>query len=241
MNEQRYMGRSMCENFVLDKCSYMYIDKQHSCTLNDLCFSAPSWSDYTLFEHPSYKFHIIYLQQDHVIVINVHFDEHRVVANVIQRLHRVQRNKLLRAETGVALPERAPQERLVLLAHVGFDGVRDVPAGGGILALVNEREGAAMTERPGQECVVLALADADEDGHEVTFGCDLIGENIARLEFYSFILKEYYEIVDEARPLSGFFPTHADFFTDHETKQSSKFLSDPSPNCFTIDVCNINC
>ena len=25
-------------------------------------------------------------------------------------------------------------------------------------------------------------------------------------------LKEYYEIVDEARPLSGFFPTHADFF-----------------------------
>ena len=39
---------------------------------------------------------------------------------------------------------------------------------------------------------------------------------------YSFImfhgpflmLKEYYEIVDEARPLSGFFPTHADFFTE---------------------------
>ena len=28
------------------------------------------------------------------------------------------------------------------------------------------------------------------------------------------ILKEYYEIVDEARPLSGFFPTHADFFTE---------------------------
>ena len=25
-------------------------------------------------------------------------------------------------------------------------------------------------------------------------------------------LKEYYEIVDEARPLSGFLPTHADFF-----------------------------
>ena len=28
------------------------------------------------------------------------------------------------------------------------------------------------------------------------------------------VLKEYYEIVDEARPLSGFFPTHADFFTE---------------------------
>ena len=25
-------------------------------------------------------------------------------------------------------------------------------------------------------------------------------------------LKEYYEVVDEARPLSDFFPTHADFF-----------------------------
>ena len=28
------------------------------------------------------------------------------------------------------------------------------------------------------------------------------------------ILKEYYEIVDEARTLSGFFPTHADLFTE---------------------------
>ena len=28
------------------------------------------------------------------------------------------------------------------------------------------------------------------------------------------LLKEYYEIVDEARPLSRFFPTHADFFTE---------------------------
>ena len=29
-----------------------------------------------------------------------------------------------------------------------------------------------------------------------------------------YLLKEYYEIVDEAHPLSGFFPTHADFFTE---------------------------
>ena len=47
-------------------------------------------------------------------------------------------------------------------------------------------------------------------------------------------LKEYYEVVDEARPLSGIFPTHADFFlrkciSNHETKQASKFQSDPSP------------
>ena len=31
---------------------------------------------------------------------------------------------------------------------------------------------------------------------------------------FFFKLKEYYEIIDEARPLSGFFPTHADFFTE---------------------------
>ena len=51
-------------------------------------------------------------------------------------------------------------------------------------------------------------------------------------------LKEYY---DEARPLSGFCPTHADFLrkciSNHETiKQAFKFQSDPSSNCFTIDV-----
>ena len=55
---------------------------------------------------------------------------------------------------------------------------------------------------------------------------------------FNYCLKEYYEIVGESRPLSGFFPTH--FFqkciSNHETKQSSKFQSDPSPNCFTIDV-----
>ena len=38
----------------------------------------------------------------------------------------------------------------------------------------------------------------------------------------TWFLKEYYEIVDEAHPLSGFFPTHADFFYGnaflHETK-----------------------
>ena len=27
-------------------------------------------------------------------------------------------------------------------------------------------------------------------------------------------LKEYYEIVGESRPLSAFFPTHADLFTE---------------------------
>ena len=44
-----------------------------------------------------------------------------------------------------------------------------------------------------------------------------------------FGLKKNYEIVDEARPLSGFFPTQADFLqkciSNHETKQASKFQS----------------
>ena len=56
------------------------------------------------------------------------------------------------------------------------------------------------------------------------------------------MLKEYYEIVDEARPLSGFFSPHMlillrKCISNHEpNKQASKFQSDPSSNCFTIDV-----
>ena len=47
-------------------------------------------------------------------------------------------------------------------------------------------------------------------------------------------LKEYYEIVDEARPLSGFFPQTYWFFlqkciSNHETKQASKFQSHNIP------------
>ena len=41
------------------------------------------------------------------------------------------------------------------------------------------------------------------------FSCGCKGEEIT---LNVFNLKEYYEIVDESRPLSGFFPTHADFF-----------------------------
>ena len=43
--------------------------------------------------------------------------------------------------------------------------------------------------------------------------CNQIQFGSLRQDFGS-ALKEYYEIVDEARPLSGFFPTHADFFTE---------------------------
>ena len=54
-------------------------------------------------------------------------------------------------------------------------------------------------------------------------------------------LKECYEIVGESRPFNRHFFPHMQIFlqkciSTHETKQSSKFLSDPSPNCFTIDV-----
>ena len=33
-------------------------------------------------------------------------------------------------------------------------------------------------------------------------------------EWHFVTLKEYYEIVGEKRPLSAFFPTHVDFFTE---------------------------
>ena len=58
--------------------------------------------------------------------------------------------------------------------------------------------------------------------------------------------KEYSEIVDETRPLSGYFLTDADFFLqkckyNHETKQSSKFQSDLACNSlfsyFLIVIC----
>ena len=37
---------------------------------------------------------------------------------------------------------------------------------------------------------------------------------MGRIGTNKLILKEYYEIVDEARPLSGFFPTHDDLITE---------------------------
>ena len=55
---------------------------------------------------------------------------------------------------------------------------------------------------------------------------DFLDAEEVSISFVSnFDLKKYYEIVDDARPLSGFFPLHADFCQ-----------SDPSSNCFTIDV-----
>ena len=50
-------------------------------------------------------------------------------------------------------------------------------------------------------------------------------------------LKEYYEIVNEARPLSWL----QKCISNHETKQASKFRRDLSSNCFTIDVWKIKC
>ena len=59
-------------------------------------------------------------------------------------------------------------------------------------------------------------------------------------------LKEYYEIVDEARPLIRIFPPHIlillqKYISNHKTKQAFKFQSDPSSNCFTINVWKIKC
>ena len=83
--------------------------------------------------------------------------------------------------------------------------------------------------------------------YEKTTSCNRLSyqSRLYRCPIYLSYLKEYYEIVDEACPLSGFFPHMLIFLRkciyDYETKQSSKFQSDPSLNCFTIDVWNINC
>ena len=74
--------------------------------------------------------------------------------------------------------------------------------------------------------------------------CNKVNYYFAHHLLTLFILKEYYEIVDEACPLSGFFSNTCWFFlqkciSNHETKQASKFQSDLSSNCFTINVWNI--
>ena len=47
-------------------------------------------------------------------------------------------------------------------------------------------------------------------------GVALIDDNVVAncITFVLYNLKEYYEIVGESRPLSVFFPTHADLFTE---------------------------
>ena len=57
--------------------------------------------------------------------------------------------------------------------------------------------------------------------------------------FWCKCLKEYYEIVEKSRPLSGFF-SHTCWFFYGNAFLIMK-LSNPSPTCFTIDVWNINC
>ena len=51
------------------------------------------------------------------------------------------------------------------------------------------------------------LHQVDESGRNIL-------QSAASCVFCPVNLKEYYEIVDEARPLSGIFTTHADFFTE---------------------------
>ena len=46
------------------------------------------------------------------------------------------------------------------------------------------------------------------------FGTSIAAAGDLNQDGYQGALKEYYEIVGESRPLSAFFPTHADFFTE---------------------------
>lgn len=74
-------------------------------------------------------------------------------------------------KAGVSLPYRSPQEWFVVLAGVRFDGVGDISAGGGVLALIDEGKGTAVAEGPGKKRVVLPTADTDEHGHKVALSC----------------------------------------------------------------------
>ena len=66
------------------------------------------------------------------------------------------------------------------------------------------------------------IVDRSIDEVETSIVCRVIFEAVCARRGYLSIhqhqvnaqLKEYYEIVDEAHPLSGFFPTHAVFFTE---------------------------
>ena len=44
--------------------------------------------------------------------------------------------------------------------------------------------------------------------------CAKHADFVVKAEQLPFCLKEYYEIVGESRPLSAFFPKHADFLTE---------------------------
>lgn len=86
---------------------------------------------------------------DHLLVVDVHFDEDGVVLDVLECGHRVQVGESLRAEARVPVADRPAEKRLVLLADVRLDGVGDVPAIVGVFALIEQRERDAVRERPG--------------------------------------------------------------------------------------------
>ena len=53
------------------------------------------------------------------------------------------------------------------------------------------------------------------EGAKVKNACEARAQNVRLFELKMRLkLKEYYEIVGESRPLSAFFPKHADFFTE---------------------------
>ena len=85
--------------------------------------------------------------------------------------------------------------------------------------------------------VIMKEVAEEEEGIKLTMG-NMKGliEQEGRCQDF----KEYYEIVNGSPPI-GIFLLHMHIIlqkciSDHETKQSSKFQSDPSSNCFTIDI-----
>lgn len=69
---------------------------------------------------------VLFLQQDHLFAVNLHLDVDGIIDDIVQRVQDFKLNKLLSAKRGVTIASRSAQERRVLFARVGLDGVADV-------------------------------------------------------------------------------------------------------------------
>lgn len=107
----------------------------------------------------------------HLLVVNDDLDEDGVVPDVVERIEDLQLDEFLRAEASVPFADWPPQERLVLLAGVRFHRVGHVAARFRVLALIDQGEGDPVSERPGQQSVILAFADANEKRHVFAASC----------------------------------------------------------------------
>ena len=112
-----------------------------------------------LFQHMTSFFSDFY----HILRSNCYLNINGIIPYIIQSGQNGNFNESLSSETGVSVPRGSTQKRLILLARVGLDGVRDVTSGCWVLALVDQGEGHSMAEGPHQKWVIFAAAQTDEE------------------------------------------------------------------------------